>query len=56
MVGIGVQHPGKFVDATTATNLYKGFGATSNIIFAYGKFPAYVFTGRRFTFFFLTVK
>lgn len=41
MVGIGVQHPGHFVDATRVTNLYKGFGATSNIIFAYAGHVAF---------------
>lgn len=44
MIGVGVQKPGKVVDATTSTNLYQAFGATSNIIFAYGKFPSYTFS------------
>lgn len=37
MIGIGIEHPGKHVDATVKTDLYNGFLAVTNIVFAYGK-------------------
>ncbi len=37
MVSIGVQHPGKRVDITVKTDLFHGFIAVTNIVFAYGK-------------------
>lgn len=37
MIAIGIQRPGKGeVDTTVDTNLYKGFLAVTNIVFAYG--------------------
>ena len=36
MIGVGVERPGDGkVDATVQSNLYKGFLATTNIVFAY---------------------
>ncbi|KAF7712097.1 Transmembrane amino acid transporter protein [Penicillium ucsense] len=36
MISVGVQdHPGRIVEATVQTNLYTGFQAVSNIVFAY---------------------
>ena len=36
MIGVGVERPGNgHVDATVQSNLYKGFLATTNIVFAY---------------------
>lgn len=36
MIGVGIEKPGKdIVEATVQTNLYKGFLAVTNIIFAY---------------------
>lgn len=37
MIAIGVERPGDgHVDATLHTNLYHGFLAVTNIVFAYG--------------------
>lgn len=37
MISIGVERPGDgHVDATTTTNLYHGFLAVTDIVFAYG--------------------
>ncbi|PYI23519.1 neutral amino acid permease [Aspergillus japonicus CBS 114.51] len=36
MIGVGVQdHPGRIIEATVDTSLYKAFSAVSNIVFAY---------------------
>ncbi|KAJ5106574.1 hypothetical protein N7456_003249 [Penicillium angulare] len=36
MISVGVEsHPGRIIQATTETNLYHGFQAVSNIVFAY---------------------
>lgn len=37
MVAIGIEHPGKGVAATKATDFVTAFGAVTNIIFAYGE-------------------
>ena len=37
MISIGVQHPGDRIDITVKTDLYHGFIAVTNIVFAYGK-------------------
>lgn len=37
MIAISIEHPGKGVDATVETNLYNGFLAVTNIVFAYGE-------------------
>lgn len=36
MIAIGIQHPGKHVDAVTQTSFYRAFIAVTNITFAYG--------------------
>lgn len=37
MIAIGIQRPGKGqIDTTVETNLYNGFLAVTNIVFAYG--------------------
>lgn len=37
MISIGIERPGDgHVDATTTTNLYHGFLAVTDIVFAYG--------------------
>ncbi|KAK2873908.1 hypothetical protein FQN49_001999 [Arthroderma sp. PD_2] len=41
MIGIGIQHPGKEVHATVKTDLYHGFLAVSNIVFAYAGHVAF---------------
>lgn len=48
MVGVGVLHPGDRVEAVVDTNLYHGFTAVTNIVFAFcknqdlpGKIPIY---------------
>lgn len=42
MVGVGVEHPGGGkVDVTVQSNLYTGFGAVTNIIFAYAGHVAF---------------
>lgn len=38
MISVGVEAPGHHVDATVTTNLYHGFTAVTNIVFAYGKY------------------
>ncbi|RAH68309.1 neutral amino acid permease [Aspergillus aculeatinus CBS 121060] len=36
MIGVGVQdHPGRIIEATVDTSLYRAFSAVSNIVFAY---------------------
>ncbi|KAM5439998.1 hypothetical protein McanMca71_005002 [Microsporum canis] len=41
MIGIGIQHPGKAVEVTVKTDLYHGFLAVSNIVFAYAGHVAF---------------
>ncbi|KAJ9199518.1 hypothetical protein DTO271D3_138 [Paecilomyces variotii] len=41
MIGIGIEHPGKHVDATVKTDLYNGFLAVTNIVFAYAGHVAF---------------
>ncbi|KAM5438388.1 hypothetical protein MferCBS31731_004965 [Microsporum ferrugineum] len=41
MIGIGIQHPGKAVEITVKTDLYHGFLAVSNIVFAYAGHVAF---------------
>ncbi|KAI9831470.1 MAG: hypothetical protein M1819_005069 [Sarea resinae] len=41
MIGIGIEHPGKKVDATVHTSLAKGFLSVTNIIFAYAGHVAF---------------
>lgn len=36
MIAVGVQSDGAAVDATVETNLFHGFTAVTNIVFAYG--------------------
>lgn len=36
MVAMGIQQPGDVVKATVDTNLFHGFTAVTNIVFAYG--------------------
>ncbi len=37
MVSIGIHHPGNRVDITVKNDLFHGFIAVTNIVFAYGK-------------------
>lgn len=39
MVALGIEKPGKIVEATVGTNLYNGFTSVTNIVFAFGMFP-----------------
>lgn len=36
MIAIGIEHPGKGVEATKVVDFVTAFGAVTNIIFAYG--------------------
>lgn len=38
IIAMGIQKPGDVVQATVDTNLYKGFTAVTNIVFAFGEF------------------
>jgi hypothetical protein len=38
MVGVGINKPGKTVEAVADTNLYHGFTAVTNIVFAFCEF------------------
>ena len=37
MISVGIEEPDDHVDATVTTNLYHGFLAVTNIVFAYGE-------------------
>ncbi|OJJ98205.1 hypothetical protein ASPACDRAFT_121924 [Aspergillus aculeatus ATCC 16872] len=41
MFGVGILHPGKGVEATVPTDLTHGFGAITNIVFAFSGHAAY---------------
>ncbi|GAD94195.1 amino acid transporter [Paecilomyces variotii No. 5] len=41
MIAISIEHPGKAIDATVDTNLYNGFLAVTNIVFAYAGHVAF---------------
>lgn len=38
MIALGIEKPGKIVQATVETNLYNGFTSVTNIVFAFGMF------------------
>lgn len=40
MIALGIEKPGKVVEATVGTNLYNGFTSVTNIVFAFGMFPS----------------
>lgn len=35
MIGVGISHPGKVIEATVRTDLIHGFTAVANIVFAF---------------------
>ncbi|KAK2744140.1 hypothetical protein FQN57_004400 [Myotisia sp. PD_48] len=37
MIGVGIEHPGREVEAIVKTDLYRAFLAVTNIVFAYGR-------------------
>ena len=39
MIAVGIQHPGDTIKATVETDLYHGFTAVTNIVFAFCKLP-----------------
>ncbi|PLB50692.1 hypothetical protein P170DRAFT_406070 [Aspergillus steynii IBT 23096] len=41
MIGVGILHPGDRVDAVVDTNLYNGFTAVTNIVFAFSGHAAF---------------
>ncbi|PYI03903.1 hypothetical protein BO78DRAFT_471677 [Aspergillus sclerotiicarbonarius CBS 121057] len=41
MIGLGITHPGEMVQATVNTNLYHGFTAVANIVFAFSGHAAF---------------